>query len=91
MKKREFLVPVAVAASALMAATGVVAEENRSTGAIYAEEIVQGTPGGELTVHPDPFILTRAPSGSAVMAHESHVSHESHGSHGSHQSHYSGR
>ena len=89
MKKREFLVSVAVAAAAVSAASTAGAAENHPTDGIRADQAANGEPESKLTIGNDSFVLTR-PSASVVLAqHESHASHDSHDSHDSHSSHSS--
>jgi len=90
MKKREFLVSVAVAAAAVSAAapTGGAVENHPADG-IRADQGVNGEPKSKLTIGNDSFVLTRPSAGTVLAQHESHSSHDSHDSHDSHSSHSS--
>jgi hypothetical protein len=89
MKKREFLVSVAIAAAAVSAAPIASGVENHPTDGIRADQGANGEPKSKLTIGNELFVLTR-PSASTVLAqHESHASHDSHDSHDSHSSHSS--
>jgi hypothetical protein len=90
MKKRDFLVPVGVAASMLASPANVSATtQNPPTESVSAERTAHSDRGrdAKIRANGDSFVLTRASSGHVILAHESHVSHESHASH---HSHYSG-
>ena len=89
MKKKAFLVPLAVSVAALLSIG--------SAQAVPTSEITRGNISAEL---PAPiasglgqaFVIERADQGTVQMAgHASHVSHASHASHSSHSSHFSGR
>src|SRR5690242_10761107 len=89
MKKREFLVSVAVAAAAVSAAPTAGAVENHPADGIRADQGVNGEPRSKLTIGNDSFVLTRPSAGTVLAQHESHASHDSHDSHDSHSSHSS--
>lgn len=89
MKKREFLVSVAVAAAAVSAAPTAGAVENRPADGIRTDQGVNGEPKSRLTIGSESFVLTRPSSGTILAQHESHASHDSHDSHDSHSSHSS--
>lgn len=92
MKKRDFLVPVAVAAGALTVAPAASAIEspevpspvgvNQLTPAGSGSRVKVPTSQGRL----DSFVLNRQSDGTLIAQHESHISHESHESHASHYS-----
>lgn len=90
MKKREFLVTVAVAAAAVSAASTAGAVDNHPTDGIRADQGVNGESKSMLTIGNDSFVLTRPSAGTILAQHESHASHDSHDSHSSHSSHSSG-
>lgn len=85
--KRDFLVPVAVAAGALGATSSAGAIEAPSTDGIRAEQAITAEANAKLIIGNDSFVLTRAPAGTVLAQHESHASHDSHDSHDSHASH----
>lgn len=92
MKKRAFLVPVAVAVGAMSiaqvadATIAPVQASNEtavnSTDAAATSELKIQTAPNRL----DSFVLTRVPEGTLLAQHTSHASHSSHTSHVSHQS-----
>lgn len=89
MKKREFLVSVAVAAAAVSAAPTAGAVESHPADGICADQAVTGEQKSKLTIGNDLFVLTRPSAGTVLAQHESHASHDSHDSHDSHSSHSS--
>lgn len=90
MKKRGFLVSVAVAAAAMSAVPTAGAVDNHPADGIRADQGGNGEPKSKLTIGNGSFVLTRPSSAGTVLAqHESHASHDSHDSHDSHSSHSS--
>lgn len=89
MKKREFLVSVAVAAAAVTGASTAGAVESHPADGIHADQAVNEEPKSKLTIGNDSFVLTRPSAGTVLAQHESHASHDSHDSHDSHSSHSS--
>ena len=89
MKKREFLVSVAVAAAAVSATPPSGAVESHPADGIRADQAVKGESRSKLTIGKDAFVLTRPSAGTVLAQHESHASHDSHDSHDSHSSHSS--
>ncbi len=84
MKKKSFLIKVAVAA-AVLGAQSLAASPDRikESSKIDAPEVVQF----------EELIMVKSDTSSSDMklaGHSSHSSHASHGSHGSHSSHSSG-
>lgn len=90
MKKRNFLIPVAVAAVALAASSGANATEGSTVFQPESARAASAWPTTRLPVNADSLLLQRPAEGALVALHGSHVSHGSHGSHGSHSSHVSG-
>jgi hypothetical protein len=89
MKKREFLVSVAVAAAAVSAGSPATAIESHPADGIRADQATDGEAKSRLTIGNDSFVLTRPSAGTVLAQHESHASHDSHDSHDSHSSHSS--
>ena len=89
MKKREFLVSVAVAAAAVSAASTAGAVESHPADGIRADQAVTGEQKSRLTIGNDSFVLIRSSASIVLAQHESHASHDSHDSHDSHSSHSS--
>jgi len=87
MKKRSFLLPVALAVSALL---GTAAGGNVLANSLFpSQKSVASSPGAS-AANLDDLVITPASSGvSPVQQHSSHGSHNSHNSHGSHNSHNS--
>jgi hypothetical protein len=87
MKKRSFLLPLAVSLAVLAAGTAVsnakpVTPTNLS---LSTEVSVLATP-----TPAEPLVLKRANNANGVL-YARHGSHSSHASHSSHRSHYSSR
>lgn len=95
--KHMFLVPVGVAAAALLGSTKPAASNPNApepTGS-PANEAATSTASDSMTIRVrtspdrvDSFLLTRSDD-TGLIAHASHDSHSSHASHASHSSHYS--
>jgi hypothetical protein len=87
MKKRSFLLPLAVSLTALVASTGMTnAKPVTPTNVSPTTEVsALSTP-----TPAKPLVLKRAKSLSSAQYAE-HYSHRSHSSHSSHRSHYSSR
>lgn len=83
MKKRSFLLPLAVSLTALTAGVNV-ASAKPVTAVTPATEVVAPTAQPSTT----PLVLQRA---IGVRTAQYHSSHASHASHSSHSSHYSSR
>lgn len=95
MKKRTFLVPVAVAAGALtVTASASVTSSAGAQDTVRPVAETAGKPNSKLNVATardriDAFVLARTPGGTLLAQHDSHASHDSHSSHASHDSHSS--
>lgn len=96
--KHKFLVPVAVAAAALLGSTKLATANtsNSPSSSNRANETdASATPQTQaMRVRTSPdridsFLLIRSDEGHLLAQHDSHYSHESHSSHSSHSSHYS--
>jgi hypothetical protein len=92
MKKRSFLLPLAVSLAALTAGSGT------AIAALVAPTLTVSAAEASPVAKPDvlapakPLVLERSKSIRAQFAdHYSHRSHSSHSSHSSHRSHYSSR
>jgi hypothetical protein len=86
MAKRSFLIPLAVALTALSQSTvaAVATDLNAPTSdtQVTSANTLQRADGQNLF----DFVLHRAQDGQLVAGHESHYSHSSHHSHSSHYS-----
>jgi hypothetical protein len=86
MKKRSFLLPLAVSLTVLAAGSAVADTKPVTSIVTPATEVVAPiVPAAPAK----PLVLQR--SGGTKMAQYGHSSHSSHASHGSHRSHYSSR
>mgnify|MGYP006125545527 CR=1 FL=1 len=83
MTKKSFLIPVALAVTALFTSS----DSNKSEAAVDENNkiIIDENINGSLLMKP---VLDK--NLMHLSGHSSHSSHGSHGSHGSHSSHYSG-
>lgn len=85
MKKRNFLVPLAVSVAALVGATDASANINDKSSMTVESKMSAPVLSSSLTV--DDFIIQRSDVLTIQTAgHRSHVSHASHASHASHRS-----
>ena len=95
MKKYAFLVPVAIAVSALVGVTRAdTSVPGRSTARTTPASPEHSRANSGFTVatasgRVESFVLTRSEGGVLMAQHESHESHASHASHESHASHAS--
>lgn len=88
MKKRAFLLPLAVSLAGLIAG-GAEASVPDVTAPI-SSSVIEGSVTAGVPA-PAPLVLQRANGATKFAAHGSHSSHASHASHASHSSHYSSR
>lgn len=93
MKKRQFLIPLAVLATS-MAADTALANAADSTFASNLKELATANLLASDNVNnpktQSDFVLNRSIRNTMVAEHTSHSSHYSHESHASHSSHFSG-
>jgi hypothetical protein len=83
MKKRAFLLPLAVSLASLVATTAQASAPTATTP--IAQPVVEG-PAVAAVPAPPPLLLQRSNDQPKFAGHGSHVSHASHASHSSHYS-----
>jgi len=85
MKKRPFLMPLALS---IMALFGTAVAGNTLAGSLFPAKnnLNSSSAAGAAT---SDFVITSSTGSSILAQHSSHESHGSHGSHGSHNSHNS--
>lgn len=88
MKKRSFLLPLAVSLAALAGGVSANATTAAPTSTLTSVEI-SPVAKSEVLVSPKLLVIERSKSNGGQFA--GHYSHRSHSSHSSHRSHYSSR